>query len=134
MSQQANPFVEHCLELLAPLGPARAKRMFGGHGLYVSELFVALIAFDRLFLKVDTTTLPLFVAAGCEPFNYDGKVKRITMAYYTVPDEAMDSPALMQPWARLALQAALAARAAKPAKAQPEAKTVPRKKRAKPAG
>jgi DNA transformation protein and related proteins len=134
MAQKPNPFVEHCLELLAPLGPTRAKSMFGGHGLYVDELFVALIAFDRLFLKVDTITLPLFVAAGCEPFNYDGKVKHITMAYYTVPDDAMDSPALMQPWARLALQAALAARAAKPAKAKTPARAAPPRKRVKPAG
>jgi DNA transformation protein len=35
------------------------------------------------------------------------------MSYWTVPAEAMDSPALMQPWAQLAVQAALAARANK---------------------
>ena len=33
------------------------------------------------------------------------------MSYCTPPDEAMDSPAAMSPWARLALQAAVAARA-----------------------
>lgn len=35
------------------------------------------------------------------------------MGYWTVPAEAMESPALMQPWARHALAAALRARAAK---------------------
>ena len=31
----------------------RARRMFGGHGSVVDGLFVALIAFDRLYLKAD---------------------------------------------------------------------------------
>ena len=47
--------------------------------------------------------------------------------YHTPPDEAMDSPALMAPWAQLALQAALAAR--KPAKAKPDPKPVPSRRR-----
>ena len=107
--------VTHCLELLAPQGAVRARRMFGGHGLYVDDCMVALIAFDKLFLKVNAQTQPAFAAAGCEPFVYDGKGKPITMSYWTVPADAMESPEFMAPWARLALQAALAARAAKPA-------------------
>jgi DNA transformation protein and related proteins len=106
--------VYHCLELLAPLGAVRAKRMFGGHGLYIDELFVAIIAFERLYLKVDAQTQPAFHAAGCEPFVYDGKDKPITMSYWTVPAEALESPHLMAPWARQAIAAALRARAAKP--------------------
>ena len=99
--------VDHCLELLAPLGAVRAKRMFGGHGLYVDELFIALIAFERLYLKVDAQTQPTFQAASCEPFVYDAKGKPITMSYWTVPAEAMESPHLMEPWARQAIAAAL---------------------------
>jgi DNA transformation protein and related proteins len=37
-------FVDHCAELLAPLGAVRVKRMFGGWGLYVDDIFLALIA------------------------------------------------------------------------------------------
>lgn len=109
--------VDHCLELLAPLGAVRARRMFGGHGLVCDELFFALIAVDRLYLKVDDQTRPSFVAAGCEAFVYESGGKATTMGYWTVPADAMESPALMQPWARLALAAALRARAAKPAAA-----------------
>ena len=106
--------VDHCCELLAPLGAVRARRMFGGHGLYVDGLFVALIAFDRLYLKVDDGTRPAFEAAGGEPFVYEAAGRRVSLGYYTVPAEAMESPALMQPWARHAMSAALRARAAKP--------------------
>lgn len=110
--------VQHCLELLAPLGTPRARRMFGGHGLYVDELFIALIAFGRLYLKADAATRAQFEAAGCLPFVYDGKGRTVSLNYFSAPDEAMESPGQMQPWARLALAAALRARRpAAPAKA-----------------
>jgi DNA transformation protein and related proteins len=104
----------HCVELFEPLGAARSRRMFGGHGIYIDDLFVALIAYDRIYLKTDAQTRAAFEAAGCEPFIYDGAGKQVTMGYWSAPAEAMDSPAQMQPWARLALEAALRARAAKP--------------------
>lgn len=107
-------FVEHCIELLNPLGSVRAQRMFGGWGLYIDGLFVALIASERLFLKVDAASREQFAAAGCEPFVYGKGDKPVSMGYWTAPADALDSPALMQPWARLAVQAALSARALKP--------------------
>jgi DNA transformation protein len=105
--------VEHCLELLSSVGTPNARRMFGGHGLRVDGLFIALIAFDRLYLKADESSRPHFVAAGCEPFVYDSKGKAVTLSYWTVPPQAMDSPEQMRPWARLALEAALRAAASK---------------------
>lgn len=109
----ADGFVAHCLELLAPLGTPRSRRMFGGHGLYVDDLFIALIANERLYLKADDTTRARFEAAGCTPFEYEGGGRRVTLGYYTAPEDAMESPAAMQPWARLAFASALRARAAK---------------------
>ena len=107
-------FVAHCLELLAAAGPARARRMFGGHGLYVDDLFIGIVIGDRLYLKADPASQPAFAAEGCEPFMYDGGGKRVSLGYWSAPPEAMESPALMLPWARRAMQAALAARAAAP--------------------
>lgn len=107
-------FVTHCLELLGALGPARARRMFSGHGIYVNELFLALILNDTLYLKADDETRPQFQQAGSQPFDYatrDGR--RVVMAYWTAPQEAMESPALMLPWARLAMASALRAAASK---------------------
>jgi DNA transformation protein len=110
--------VEHTLELLAPLGAVRAKRMFGGHGFYIDELFVALIAGERLYLKADAETTARFAAAGSAPFVYDGGAKPITMRHWAAPPEALESPAAMAPWAQRAIAAALRARAlSKPRKA-----------------
>ena len=120
------PLVEHCLELLSSVGTPSARRMFGGHGLRVDGVFVALIAFERLYLKADATSRPQFAAAGCEPFVYTGKGKPVTMSYWTVPPQAMDSPEQMRPWARLALDAALRALASKPKTRRRTTATPPR--------
>ena len=103
-------FADYCAELLSGLGAVRVKRMFGGHGVYVDGLFVAIVAGETLYLKADAQTVPRFEAAGCEPFTYTAKGDRhVTLGYRAAPAEAMDSPALMRPWAALALQAALRA-------------------------
>jgi DNA transformation protein len=104
------PFVDHCLELLGSAGAPRARRMFGGHGLYVDELFVAIVARERLYLKADAQTRERFERAGCEPFVYTAQGRSVSLGYWSAPDDAMESPAAMQPWVRLALEAALRAR------------------------
>lgn len=115
MAAPIPPFVAHCTELLAPLGPVRVGRMFGGFGFYVDEVFVAIVAGEQLYLKVDADSRPRFEAAGCAPFVYSPRTGGVAMSYWSAPAEALDSPALMLPWARLALRAALAARSLKPA-------------------
>jgi DNA transformation protein len=119
-------FARYCVELLGSLGPTRSRRMFGGHGFYVDDVFIALIFEERLYLKADDTTRARFEQAGCQPFVYEGgDGKSVSISYYTAPDDAMESPALMHPWARLAMEAGLraaAAKARKPAKAKTPAK------------
>lgn len=105
--------LRHSLELLAPLGPLRSRRMFGGWGIYVDDLFIALIAFEQLYLKADAQTRPLFERAGCAPFRYEREGKTATLGYFVAPEEAMESAALMEDWGRLAVAAALRARAKK---------------------
>lgn len=110
MSPCTNEFVSHCLELLDALGPCHARRMFGGWGLYAGEIMVGLIADESLYLKADDQTRAQWEAAGSQPFSYRGKGRLIRLSYWLAPGEAMESPAQMAPWARLALQAALRGR------------------------
>lgn len=129
------PFVLHCVELFAPLGAVRVRRLFGGWGLYLDGVFIALVAFERLYLKCDAQSRAAFEAAGCEPFVYGSAGRTVTLGYWTAPADALDSPALMAPWARLALQAALSARASrfaggervKPRARPPRTRAAPRK-------
>jgi DNA transformation protein len=122
MPAASDPFVEHVCELLSPLGPVVARRMFGGWGLSVDGMNVGLVDWNTLYLKGNAETEPRWLAAGCQPFVYEAKGKPMRLNYFTAPEEAMESPALMQPWARLALQAAVAARA-------PRKKTAARSRR-----
>lgn len=124
------PFVSHCLELLAPLGAARARRMFGGHGLYVGDVFVALISDDRLYMKTDDASRGAFERAGSQPFAYARRDRSaVTLGYWSAPDEALDSAAAMAPWARLSLAAALRAHAAQRPAAPPRVRRLAPAKR-----
>ena len=125
-------FTAHCLELLSPLGVPRARRLVGGRGRFVAVIVQALVFAERLFLKTDVQTRPAFEAAGCTPFSFETKDGAVSMSYFSAPDDAMESPGLMQPWARLALEAALRARAAKPASARAKTKATPPARIARP--
>ncbi|WP_422018411.1 TfoX/Sxy family protein [Roseateles sp.] len=111
-------FTELCVELLSPLGRVRTRRMFGGQGVYVDDLFVAIIDDGQLFLKADDITRERFDAAGCAPFTFaDKDGEPVITRYRRPPEDALESPPLMLPWARLALEAALRAANAKKPKA-----------------
>jgi DNA transformation protein len=125
----ADDFVAWCCELLSCAGQVRVNRMFGARGLYVDELFIAIISGERLYLKVDDSTRAEFEAAGGERFEYTtAKGEHGGLNYFSTPAEAMDSPAQMLPWARLAVASALRAKASKPvpkARAKPATKASP---------
>jgi DNA transformation protein len=115
-----NEFVEHVLELLAPLGSVSARRMFGGFGIYRDGLMVALVANDVLYLKADTESRGEFEAVGSEPFSYTARRKRVMLSYWRAPEEALESRATMQEWARSAHAAALRAKAGSPTARTPK--------------
>lgn len=103
--------VAHAAELLEAAGSVRTRRMFGGHGLYVDDLFIAIVADDRLYLKTDDETRPAFAQAGGACFSFTSRGKVQATSYWSVPAEAMESPGGMLPWARRAMAAAVRARA-----------------------
>jgi DNA transformation protein and related proteins len=115
MSSKAT--ADHSAELLSSLGPIKQRAMFGGYGLYAEGVIIGLVVFDRLFLKTDAVSRPHFIAAACLPFTYEGKGKTVVVSYYEPPADAFDSSTAMQPWARLAIEAALRSANVKPKKA-----------------
>ncbi|MGQ0710400.1 MAG: TfoX/Sxy family protein [Rhodoferax sp.] len=122
MSTPELAFAHYCCELLGSVAPCSAKRMFGGFGLSTDGMTLAIIADlgqgETLWLKAAPDDITRFEAAGCQRFTYPVQGVPKSMNYYSAPPEAMESPALMLPWARLALEAAVKARAnAKPKRA-----------------
>lgn len=114
MASHEREFVNFVVESLQPLGPVVARRMFGGHGIFLDGLMFALIASDQLYLKVDDQNRGAYEAAGLQPFTYSGKGRPIQMSYYEAPSEGFDDPEILCDWAREAYAAAL--RAKKPAR------------------
>lgn len=110
-------FAEYCCELLASAGHCVPKRMFGGYGISADGLTLAIIADlgggEKLWLKGDADTRSRYEAAGCVIFTYAMKGTPRSMNYFTAPEDAMDSPDAMRPWAALALECAVRAQAAK---------------------
>ena len=114
MTVRPDAFAQYCCELLSSAGPCSARRMFGGYGLSTQGVTLAIIADlgegEKLWLKAGPETSAVFEAAGCRRFTYLVKGTAKSMGYYSAPDEAMESPDEMAPWARLALNAAFSAR------------------------
>lgn len=93
-------YVHFVVENLQCLGPVVAKRMFGGHGLFLGDVMFALVAWDTLYLKVDEVNRPAFEARGLGPFSYAGQQGRtMTMSYYEAPPEILDDQATLKRWA-----------------------------------
>lgn len=117
-------FPQHCCELLAgTVGPCIARRMFGGWSITTGGMAIAMVANlgsgDRLWLKADGIVRSHYEAAGSQRFTYLAKGVERSINYYSVPDEAMESPQLMAPWARQALDCALKAQSAKVSRPRP---------------
>lgn len=112
-------FVHFVVESLQPLGPVVAKRMFGGHGIFMHDLMFALVAWDILYLKADDVNRPSFEEKGLEPFAYtDQRGRSVKMSYFEAPSEGMDDSGLLSVWAREAYAAALRASPTSPSDKQ----------------
>jgi len=111
-----DPSISHILDLLAPLGPPHAKRMFGGWGIYLDRLMVGLVIEDVLYLKADDSNRAAYLEAGLPPFLYQRSTgKTVSVSYYRAPDAALEAADDMRPWAEAAFAAARRAAAnAKP--------------------
>ena len=117
----SDEFIEYVMELFGPFGTVGARAMFGGHGVYLDGLMIAIVSEDTLYLKADEMNRVEFEQAGCEIFGYARKGKRATLGFYRTPADAMESPELMLPWARSAYAAALRTNAKKQVAAQAQA-------------
>lgn len=103
-------FLDYISELLQPMGPVQTRRMFGGAGVFLDGMMLALIADDRIYFKRDAINLEQFEEAGLQPFMYqpnDAEPK--AMAYHEAPEGALDDQELILHWAQIGFEAALRA-------------------------
>ncbi len=95
------------LELLAPVGPVRVGRFFGGVGLSHASAQFAMIMDNSLYFVVDDTTRARYEAAGMQPFSYETKQRRVQVRrYYELPEDVLTDPDELRVWARESLRVA----------------------------
>jgi DNA transformation protein len=80
--------------------------MFGGHGVYLDGVMVALEAGGQVYLKADAVTAARFDACGLEPFTYEKNGKAYAMSYRRLPDEAHEDAYVLREWVTAARDAA----------------------------
>jgi DNA transformation protein and related proteins len=88
------------IELLAPIGPVVAKRLFGTWGLYLEDRIFGLVDDGRTYFRTSDATIQRYVAAGSRPFVYrrsDGF--GTVMEYHEVPAEVLADRDLACAWA-----------------------------------
>ena len=113
--------VDYLHDVFRLLGTVRVRRMFGGHGVYLDDLFFALVDDEVLYLKADAESAAHFRELGLRQFEYVKEGKAMAMGYYEAPPEVLDDAEQARFWGQLAVDAALRAaqRAAKAAKKRP---------------
>ena len=116
---KTHKLLDRALPALQAVGDARARAMFGGFGIYLDDVIVGLIAWDRLFFRVGDRNLADYRRAGSAPFTYEGRGgKPVEMPYWEVPAEVQAEPRRLAEWAVKARAASLAARAGKKPRAR----------------
>jgi DNA transformation protein len=99
-------FLNEVIGRLAPIG-ARGRSMFGGFGVYVDDVMMALVADDVVYFKTDDSNRADYEDRGSAPFMYSGKRGQpIAMSYHEVPDEVFDDVDDLILWAEKALAVA----------------------------
>lgn len=102
-------FISYLVDSMHALGPVQAKRMFGGHGMFLDGLMFALVIDDQIYLKADKLTANHFIQLGLERFTYMKKDKRCYINYYQMPDECLDDNDALVSWCGKAYEVAMRA-------------------------
>lgn len=113
-------FGEWVREHFAALGPLTIKRMFGGASVYSQGLIFALLDDGVVWLKADEQNELALREAGARQFTFptkDGQV--MTMAYWSLPEPAVDDPEEAVKWARASIDVAFRKAAAKKPRKRP---------------
>jgi len=100
-------FVDYIVDLMQSIGPVNAKRMFGGHGIFLEGLMFGLVADSVLYLKADDTSSKDFTDMDLGAFTYIKQGKATKLSYYQCPEEALESAEEMNIWANKAYVSAI---------------------------
>ncbi len=99
---------EYVLEQLVDSGEITTRKMFGGIGIYVDDVFCSCISSKSIFyLRVGPSNIEDFKELGMAKFPGG---KGAGMPYYEVPEEVLEDSGVLSEWVAKAKIAAIAAK------------------------
>lgn len=102
-AKTSDGFAAFIRDQLSVLDDLVMKRMFGGTGLYLDDVFFGIIYGDRLYFRVSEETIGEYKKRKMQPFKpFEGK--STSRRYYEVPLEILESSEDLVRWARKASQ------------------------------
>lgn len=95
-------FLEYVIDQLSEWEDVRAKRMFGGAGLFRDSIMFGLVSDNVVYLKVDDSNRNKFLEAGSSPLKPFPE-KPTILSYYEIPPDILETPDEFIEWARESL-------------------------------
>jgi DNA transformation protein len=102
MNKKDDSFKDFVLDQLGELADVEARRMFGSHGLYQDETFFGIIHKDRVYFKIDDSTIVEYRKRKMKPFRPNAK--QTLKSYYQVPLEILEDTGQLCQWAVQAIR------------------------------
>ena len=92
--------LEFVLDQLSTLEGVDARRMFGGHGLYLDGEFFGMVWKGRAWFRTDGRSRERYRARGAKPFPMGGAGAE--KSYWSVPEDVLEDAGEFAAWARAA--------------------------------
>lgn len=108
-SKEFHDYIIH--DVMGHIAGINSRVMFGGYGIYQHGTIFGIIVNGVLYFKVNESNKKEFEGFGSKPFSYKSKDgKNATMSYWEVPEEIMESPALLALWIDRSVAVSLASK------------------------
>lgn len=97
-------FTLRTIQQLEAARPVRTRKMFGGLGIYLGEVFFGVCDDDRTYFKVDDHTIEAYESRNMGPWRMGGQIND---HYREAPGDIMADPAQLGEWIDAAVEVAL---------------------------
>lgn len=97
MATKTDSFKDFVLDQLDGFRGVTCRAMFGGYGLYRSEIFFGIIHKGRLYFKTDEASRETYRQRGMKPFRPN--TRQTLKTYYEVPMEIVEDADQFIAWA-----------------------------------
>jgi DNA transformation protein len=101
----SHAYLDRIIDRLSQVAEISYRRIFNGAGIYYRGVQFAIVVNDRLYFRADRDSRALYQQKGMSAFQPRGTVD-VESSFFQLPDDALDHPAELKHWLRIAIEAA----------------------------